>query len=409
MKRQRRNLSFVISMLIIIALLTACGGKSTSAQEPADQQKPTQEASNQADQQETTEPATQETTEPADQQETTEPATQEKPDPNQEVATSDVKHWKVEDGKLMGQTGAEESVCFASFPESSGINDNAVVEDSDGECLLIKQEAAFYSYDLKTNEIKLITDGAIDSYYDPYEESVYFYNTDHSEFLISNWSDAGSNPVATGKSIENYYKYSENSPVEFDEFAEIQDLAKNGDTKAIFDKGIVIDEKGDLYDFHNNKICNVHLPTAMVGNVFATKDAACLIDGSTVQVYRYGESIFEAELDEGHWICITIITDPVVNGLFFNFDNNEIWKIDSSGYKIPISESVEVSDFVAYGDMLFYVDKEGAGYTNGWNIAPANMKVTDNCLGVSRYTDYKGFIMPEEAGIKHNGLDIFLF
>ena len=99
----------------------------------------------------------------------------------------------------------------------------------------------------------------------------------------------------------------------------------------------------------------------------------------------------------------------VVNGLFFNFDNHEIWKIDSSGYKIPISENVEVVDYVSYGDMLFYVDKEGAGYTNGWNIAPSSMKVCDYCLGVSRYSDYKGFIMPEKAGIEHNGLQIFVF
>ena len=399
---KKRNLSFItaIAMFVIIALLTACGGKSTSAQEPADQQKPTQEAAESSDQQKPTQEA-QETTEPADQQE--------KPVTNQEVATSDVKHWKVEDGKLMGQTGAEEFVCFASFPESSGINDNAVVEDSDGETILIKQEAAFYTFNLNTNELKLITEAAIDSYYDPYEESVYFYNTDHSEFLISNWSDAGSNPVATGKSVENYYKYSENSSIEFDEFAEIQELAKNGDTKAIFDKGIVIDEKGNLYDFNNNEICNVHLPSAMVGNVFATKDAACLIEDTKMTVYRYGEAIFEADLGEGHWIPICVYSDPVVNGIFYNFDNREIWKIDSSGYKIPISENVEVGDFVAHGDMLFYCDKDGAGYTNGWNIAPANMKVCDYCLGVSRYSDYKGFIMPETAGIEHNGLQIYVF
>ena len=109
---KKRNLSFItaIAMFVIIALLTACGGKSTSAQEPADQQKPTQEAAESSDQQKPTQEA-QETTEPADQQE--------KPVTNQEVATSDVKHWKVEDGKLMGQTGAEEFVCFASFLASS--------------------------------------------------------------------------------------------------------------------------------------------------------------------------------------------------------------------------------------------------------------------------------------------------
>ena len=407
---KKRNLSFItaIAMFVIIALLTACGGKSTSAQEPADQQKPTQEAVESSDQQK----PTQEAAEPADQQkptqETTEPATQEKPDPNQEVATSDVKHWKVEDGKLMGQTGAEEFVCFASFPESSGINDNAVVEDSDGECLLIKQEAAFYSYDLKTNEIKLITDGAIDSFFDPYERSVYFYTTDHNEYVISDWKQP--DVTETGKKVDNYYKFPSNSFIEgFDEFSEIQELAKNGDTKSIFEKGVIVEENGNVFDHHGHYICNIHLPDAMDGNIVPSGDAACLIDGSTVQVYRYGESIYEAELDEGHWICITIITDPVVNGLFFNFDNHEIWKIDSSGYKIPISENVEVVDYVSYGDMLFYVDKEGAGYTNGWNIAPSSMKVCDYCLGVSRYSDYKGFIMPEKAGIEHNGLQIFVF
>lgn len=405
----KKRINVAIVLFMIIVMITACGGKSTSAQEPADQQKPTQEAVEPADQQK----PTQEAAEPADQQkptqETTEPATQEKPDPNQEVATSDVKHWKVEDGKLMGQVGPEDYVEFAVFGENSGINDNAVVEDSDGENLLIKQEAAFYTFNLNTNELKLITEAAIDSYYDPYEESVYFYNTDHSEFLISNWS-AGSNPVATGKSVENYYKYSENSFIEgFDEFSEIQELAQNGDKKSIFEKGFIVEENGNVFDHHGHYICNIHLPDAMDGNIVPSGDAACLIDGSTVQVYRYGESIFEAELDEGHWICITIITDPVVNGLFFNFDNHEIWKIDSSGYKIPISEDVEVGDFVAHGDMLFYCDKDGAGYTNGWNIAPANMKACDKCLGVSRYSEFKGFIMPEKGGVEHNGLQIFVF
>ena len=384
--KRRSNIAIVLFMIVV--MIAGCGGKSTSAQEP---DKPAQET----------------TVSDSNAKETDKPA-QETTVPEQDVNTAEVKHWTIRDGKLMGQTGAEEFVCFASFPESSGINDNAVVEDSEGEFLLIKQEAAFYTFNLNTNELKLITEAAIDSYYDPYEESVYFYNTDHSEFLISNWSDAGSNPVATGKSVENYYKYSENSSIEFDEFAEIQELAKNGDTKAIFDKGIVIDEKGNLYDFHNHEICNVHLPSAMVGNVFATKDAACLIEDTKMTVYRYGEEIFEADLGEGHWIPISVYSDPVVNGIFYNFENREILKIDSSGYKIPISE-VEVVDYVAYGDMLFYVDKEGAGYTNGWNIAPSNMKVCDYCLGVSRYSDYKGFIMPEKAGIEHNGLQIYVF
>ena len=402
--KRRSNIAIVLFMIVV--MIAGCGGKSTSAQEP---DKPAQETTKPADQQETTKPADQqETTEPESNTKETDKPAQETTVPEQDVNTAEVKHWTIRDGKLMGQTGAEEFVCFASFPESSGINDNAVVEDSDGETILIKQEAAFYTFNLNTNELKLITEAAIDSYYDPYEESVYFYNTDHSEFLISNWS-AESNPVATGKSVENYYFFSENSSIEFGEFAEIQEMAKNGDTKAIFDKGIVIDEKGNLYDFNNNEICNVHLPSAMVGNVFATKDAACLIEDTKMTVYRYGEAIFEADLGEGHWIPICVYSDPVVNGIFYNFDNREIWKIDSSGYKIPISENVEVGDFVAHGDMLFYCDKDGAGYTNGWNIAPANMKVCDYCLGVSRYSDYKGFIMPETAGIEHNGLQIYVF
>ena len=387
-KTMKRRLSFVIIMVMVIVMIAGCGGKPTSAQEP---DKPAQET----------------TVSDSNAKETDKPA-QETTVPEQDVNTAEVKHWTIRDGKLMGQTGAEEFVCFASFPESSGINDNAVVEDSDGECLLIKQEAAFYSYDLKTNEIKLITDGAIDSFFDPYERSVYFYTTDHNEYVISDWKQPDA--TETGKQVDNYYKFASNSLIEgFDEFSEIQELEKNGDKKSIFEKGFIVEENGNVFDHHGHYICNIHLPDAMDGNIVPSGDAACLIDGSTVQVYRYGESIYEAELDEGHWICITIITDPVVNGLFFNFDNHEIWKIDSSGYKIPISENVEVVDYVSYGDMLFYVDKEGAGYTNGWNIAPSSMKVCDYCLGVSRYSDYKGFIMPEKAGIEHNGLQIFVF
>ena len=130
-----------------------------------------------------------------------------------------------------------------------------------------------------------------------------------------------------------------------------------------------------------------------------------LIDENKLNVYRYGESIFNLDLPEGHWKCVDIaaqITETsevsVFKALLYNFDTKEIWKMDYTemdpiGINIPICE--DVMDFAVFEGMLFWVDSTGNGYVNCWDIN-SNMHSTDNAVGVSRYSEFKGFVMPDK-------------
>ena len=389
----------LIVMTVIMAMVAGCGGKSTSVQGT---DKPAQESVGSAQEKAETTAKETETTSKQEKEEVTQDAKD----------TSHVRHWRIKEAKLEGQTGPDTYEEFFAFDSESGINYNGSIINVDDEngLLLIKQEAAFYTFNLKTNEVKLITEGAVDSKYDD-DGCVYFYDTNHSEFVISDWHNP--EPVETGEKVTNYLLFEPNMEINgFSEFAAIQESAKNGDTNSIYDQGVIIDEQGDLYDFHGNYFTNVHLPNPMVGNTYAMGNAIVLIDENKLNIYRYGESIFNIDLPEGHWICVGIkaqITETSeVDGftaLLYNFDTKEIWRTDSLGMTIPICE--DVMDFAAFEGILFWVDSTGKGYTYGWDNS--NMKSTDNAVGVSRYSECKGFVMPDKAGIEHNGLQIFVF
>ncbi|MER2024828.1 MAG: hypothetical protein ABS879_04310, partial [Eubacteriales bacterium] len=148
-------------------------------------------------------------------------------------------------------------------------------------------------------------------------------------------------------------------------------------------------------------------------NTYTMGNAIVLIDENKLNVYRYGESIFNLDLPEGHWKCVDIVAQitetsevSVFKALLYNFDTKEIWKMDSFGINIPICE--DVMDFAVFEGMLFWVDSTGNGYVNCWDIN-SNMHSTDNAVGVSRYSEFKGFVMPDKGGIEHNGLQIFVF
>ena len=395
----------LIVMTVIMALIAGCGGKGTSVQGT---DKPAQESVGSAQEKaETTAKGTE-----TNSKQKKEEATQDAKD------TSHVRHWRIKEAKLEGQTGPDTFEEFFAFDAKSGINDNGSIVSVDDEngLFLIKQEAAFYTYNLKTNEVKLITEGALDSKYE-YDGCIYYYDTNYSEFVISDWHNP--EPVETGEKVTRYLRYETNLDVNgFSEFAAIQESAKNGDTNSIYEQGIIVDEQGDLYDFHGNYITNVHLPKPIVGNTYTMGNAIVLIDENKLNVYRYGESIFNLDLPEGHWKCVDIVAQiteasevSVFKALLYNFDNKEIWEMDYTemdpiGINIPICE--DVMDFAVFEEMLYWVDSTGKGYVNGWNIANTNMSTTDHAVGVSRYSEFKGFVMPDKGGIEHNGLQIFV-
>ena len=81
-------------------------------------------------------------------------------------------------------------------------------------------------------------------------------------------------------------------------------------------------------------------------------------------------------------------------------------EMDPIGINIPTCE--DVMDFAAFEEKLYWVDSTGKGYINIWEIDNSNMRLTDNAVGVSRYSEFKGFVMPDKGGIEHNGLQIFV-
>ena len=198
----------LIVMTVIMALIAGCGGKGTSVQGT---DKPAQESVGSAQEKaETTAKGTE-----TNSKQKKEEATQDAKD------TSHVRHWRIKEAKLEGQTGPDTFEEFFAFDAKSGINDNGSIVSVDDEngLFLIKQEAAFYTYNLKTNEVKLITEGALDSKYE-YDGCIYYYDTNYSEFVISDWHNP--EPVETGEKVTRYLRYETNLDVNgFSEFAAI--------------------------------------------------------------------------------------------------------------------------------------------------------------------------------------------
>ena len=398
---KRRNLSFITAMLIIFALLTACGGKTT--QEPAEQQKPTQEAVESSDQQE----STQEASNQSDQQE----STQEKPDPNQEVATSDVKHWKIQKGTLLGQIGPEEFVEVADLPTDSGIRDYAKVVSSSADLFLINQDAAFYRFDLTSNQATLINSGAYDARYDAYKDAVFFIKTDGSEYVVD-WKTG--NITETNNFRQSYNVVPNSYQIDgFNEFAEIQDAIKNGNYKAAFDKGYIVEGNGNIYDFRNHYITNVHLPAAYAGNIYAAGDITALIKDGKISVYRFGEELATIDLPEGGFVVADInysMNDSNVTmsgALLYNFDDKCMYKVENGSVN-KIFDNVK--DYFAPKDgHVFWVDSDNSGHVCNWYFDQNDSLVAEDITGVSHYRDFPGFVVDEDKGEEHYGLQILVY
>ena len=392
---KRRNLSFITAMLIIFALLTACGGKST--QEPADQQKPKQEAVESSDQQK----PKQEESNQSDQQEST-----------QEESNQDVKHWKIQKGQLLGQTDPEEFIVLADLPTDSGIRDYAKVVSSSeaNDMLLIEQDCAFYRFDLKSNKATLINSGAYDSRYDSYADVVNFVRPDGAEYVVD-WKTA--DIEATGNYRTNYNVCPNNYEVAgFDEFTEIQEAVKNGDYNVAFDKGYIVEANGNIYDFKNHYITNVHLPAAYAGNIYTATagDVATLIKDGKLNFYRFGEELSTIELPSGSFVVVDLFLQTNGNdasALLFNFDDRSLYKAENGSVKIVFSD---VKDYFAPKDgHVFWVDSDNSGHVCNWYFDQNDSLVAEDITGVSHYRDFPGFVVDESKGEEFNGLHILVY
>lgn len=392
---KKRISLFVVFMFCV--MIAGCGGKATSQQKPTDQPRPTQETVDQ--------------NQPKPAQETEALETQDQPDDSNQdvdVAKSDVKHWKIKKGTLLGQTGPEEFVEFASLPADSGIRDYAKVVSSEAnDKLLIKQDAAFYRFDLTSNQATLINPGAYDSSYDSYAETVYFVKPDGAEYAVD-WKTG--NMKETNNFRENYNVIPNSYKIAgFDEFAEIQDAIKNGNYKAAFDKGYIVEENGDIYDFKNHYITNVHLPEAYAGNIYTATagDVATLIKDGKASFYRYGEELATIDLPEGGFVVADLSNVNVTSALLYNLDDRSFYKAENGSVKKIFSD---VKDYFAPKDgQIFWIDGENRGNVCNWNFDQNYATVAEDITGVSHYRDFPGFVVDEDKGEEHYGLQILVY
>ena len=117
------------------------------------------------------------------------------------------------------------------------------------------------------------------------------------------------------------------------------------------------------------------------------KPAETIIKDGFFKAYVSGEEVFSVELpSDGEWQALAFVTE-IDCGLAYNKDNRKIYRIDS----FSIKEVAEVSDFMVFGEILYFVSPEKEGYINQWAFVPQNIKVCENAISVS--ADPPGFIL----------------
>ena len=373
----KRRLSYLI-MVMVIVMIAGCGSKATPAQEPNK-----------------SEPA-QETAAPAPEKTETQEAEKEETDQAEPVAATirdKVTFWRVREGKLEGQLGADD---FKEFAEFSEIEDAEVLAfDETRSMFLIEQGSSFFRYDLNKDEVTFLDEGALDARYDA--GSIYFFDKDHKEFIIEDWMKGSA--VETGNEVENYHLFSEPTKIDFPEFHEVQECIKGGDYNTVLEKySVNVSENGDIYDFNQHKITNVHLPEPLDAQYVTTEGACMLVEGTTTcTIYHFGESVFSEQLSEGHWIPVAVYYDPDtsrVGGILYNLDEKAIYKANANGVE-ALCEDVQDFEVARNNEVLFHMDSEGKGYMNEWIVLAQDLPVAEDVIGVSHSTSKPGFIMSD--------------
>jgi len=370
----KRRLSYLI-MVMVIVMIAGCGGKTTPAQEP-NKSEPAQE---------TAAPAPEKT-------ETQEAETEE----TEELVPASIKDkvtfWRVREGKLEGLMGVDDFKEFAEFSESEEAE--VLAFDEAKNVFLIQDGSSFYRYDIVQEEVTLLDEGALDARYDA--GSIYFFDKDHKEFIIEDWMKGSA--VETGNEVENYHLFSEATKIDFPEFHEVQECIKGGDYNTVLEKySVNVSEKGDIYDFNQHKITNVHLPEPLDAQYVTTEGACMLVEGTTCSIYHFGESVFSEQLSEGHWIPVAVYYDPDterVGGILFNSDEKAIYKANANGVE-ALCEDVQDFEVARNNEVLFHMDSNGKGYMNEWIVLAQDLPVAEDVLWVSHSASEPGFIMSD--------------
>lgn len=409
---KKRSSNFVAFFLILV-MITGCGGKNTAAPDKSDSAKET---------------LTQETTEKQKTSDSKEAAAAQ--DNKSEVSVYRLvseydKSSDTNNTLLEHQYGKKPKEAETVYQFEAGtITDSARIVDISGDKILIKQGPGLYVLNLGSKELTLLNEGAVDSDVDG---MIKYTDQNNKEFSIEDWSNAPE-PKATGNEVVSYAtEVPENIDVDFPDFAEIQNSAREGKVREAYNAGYTIEKNGDMYSHATGKyVTNINLPKAVVGNTFNCYDTIFFIDNNQINLYYFGESIFDKKLPEGTWKVVSAnldydfkdddlvseVTADVmrkslveINVLLFNDEDDSLWVCHGEEME---RIAVGVLDFFGTNDSVFYIDNDHIPYVGSF-ITDYFAKVGEPVIGVSHFKDNLGFIVDDERGEKVNGLLIWPF
>lgn len=437
----KKFISIIVSIVCLVVLMAGCSSAPANAEQPKaeDTQQETVESTSKS-----------EASESSETKESSEATATPEAESTSSVVIPDyeISRWTIgerDDGDqhiaiLLHQYGPDRD---KDVEEVYAFEPNSVVDPSqctvvavnDGEYrFLFHQNRSFYIFDIMFPEPKCIVEGYLDYYYDEEFEELFYLDMEYREYELD-WQNSDS-PVETGNMLTAYIR-GEYYPVEngnfSDTFTAIQDAVKYGeDPKSI--KGVEIMENGDIFDLNGKYLANIHFPAAyrFAPNLqFDERGMEILMNGNSVQYYRYGQLIQEFELpQDGIWKIIqsevTYNVDPdeffskdVTLGelksaivetkiLAYNISDQSVWKVDSTGANQVIQNCV---DYQEVNGVLYYIDSSYNSYTLNWLDSNESTEILPGVVAVAHYPDERvGFIIrPDDprATAKEDGMYLY--
>lgn len=402
----KKKMTIVVSILMAL-MIAACGGNSTPAQETSD--KPAAEAAQDEKQEAEAEAAQDEKQEAeaeAAQDEVTvqeSEAAEAAPESTEaaEVKIDDptsAKYWQIKDGKLLGLIGQDSFGVLTDVPEELGVEDaNGVAISQNRDQILLKSDTAFIRIDLSTKEFTIINEGAMDSWYDRGQGYVYYIDTNHDEYVITDWTTSDSEKSSTGEKIDNYIcKKPDMEILDFEQFVTLL----REDPSNSFDLCFYVDEDRNIYNFYLEYMSNLDLPEVDWNPAFPMKDGTAWINSDNkLGVYSLGEEKYSYQLPDGTWKVVGANADSF---LIYNNDESAVYRL--YGDELTQIQS-DVVDVQAFENIVYLVDSNGTGYYGNW--LESDMQTVDHCQGVSHYKKYPGFIT-EDGNVNFNGVNIIV-
>lgn len=391
-------------ILFMAMMIVACGGQATPAQASSGKD-PAAEVKQEAEQAPAQED--QETEAALEEQEAeaqvTEQAQEEKdaeatPAQETEAKIDDVtsaKYWCVTDGRLLGLLGQDKFGFLCEVPKDMSVTEAIGVAINDTrDQVLLKADTAFIKVDLINQDFAFINPGAINSWYDRATRYVYYVDTEGVEYVITDWTNP--EKYTTESEVpQNYYgRKAEMEILDFEQFVALM----REDPKSAFDLCFYIAPNGDIFNFYCEYMTNLHLPSVDLNPAYPLSDSAAWISPENkLGVYSLGTELYSYQLPEGSWEIVGANTDDNAF-LLFNTNENAVYKLVSD----QLSNVMEADDVQTVGDDA-YIYSDGSGYFGNWITGEIEEVV--ECLGVSHYKEYPGFIT-EDGTITINGVNI---